>query len=126
MRRLLPFALVLAATVSAIGCGSGDTKTVTETKTVTAPAATTPAGNDNDAILDAAVALYAAGPDSQISRGDLTVVKTNGTFADVNVANEAHVILKKAANTWIVVFDGNGSIPPETRQRFGIPAEYGG
>jgi hypothetical protein len=26
----------------------------------------------------------------------------------------------------LVSFDGNGSIPPETRQRYGIPADYGG
>jgi hypothetical protein len=54
------------------------------------------------------------------------VVKTNGTFADVLVADEAHAILKKADDTWLVVFDGNGAIPPEIRERFDIPEEYGG
>jgi hypothetical protein len=116
--------VILALVVAA--CGGSDTKTVTETKTVTAPAATTPAGSDQDAILHAVVAFYAAGTDSGIGRGDLKVVKTNGTFADVQVGTDAHAILKQGGDTWVVVFDGNGSIPPETRQRFGIPADYGG
>jgi ABC-type glycerol-3-phosphate transport system substrate-binding protein len=117
--------LTLIAALATVGCGGGDTKTVTETKTVTVTN-TTPAPTDQDAILDAATAFYAAGTGSGIPRSDLKVVKTNGTFADVQVGTDAHVILKKGGNTWVVLWDGNGTSPPETRQRFAIPADYGG
>ena len=123
MRRLLPPALVA---LSLAGCGGDETKTVTETRTVTATA-TTPASpaSEREAIVDATYTFYRLSG-SGIPRDELRVEKTNGTFADVLVANEAHAILKQADGTWLVVFDGNGAIPPETRERFSIPPEYGG
>ena len=105
------------------GCGGGDTKTVTETKTVTTPAQPQ---RDADAILDATAAFYAAGASGGVKRESLSLVKSNGTVADVLVAGEAHAILKKGDDRWVVVWDGNGIMPPETRDRFGIPADYGG
>ena len=127
--RLALLSAVLVAALAAMGCGTTKTKTVTETRTVTVastPTTPPPASDDREAILDATAAFYANGTAGGIKRGDLRVVKTDGTFADVNVANEAHAILKKVGDTWVVVFDGNGSIPPDERQRFGIPADYGG
>jgi ABC-type glycerol-3-phosphate transport system substrate-binding protein len=123
MRRLATLAL---AALFVAGCGDGTTKTVTETRTVTvATAAPAPPTGDREAILDATEAFYAASG-TGINRRDLTLQKTDGRFADVLVAQDAHAILKKGGETWIVVFDGNGTIPPATRERFGIPAEYGG
>lgn len=124
--RLPALALALAAAVAFAGCDETKTRTVTETRTVTVTAAapSKPAG-DREAIVDATYTFYRLSG-SGIPRAELRVVKTDGTFADVRVANEAHAILKKADDTWLVVFDGNGSIPPETRERFGIPPEYGG
>ena len=124
MRRLLPLALLLAALA---GCGDDKTKTVTETRTVTVTK-TTPAApaDDKTAILDAAEAFYAASADNSVKRSDLSIVKNDDRFADVLVAGEAHAILKKGGDTWVVVFDGNGAIPQEIRDRFGIPPEYGG
>lgn len=122
----LPTLSIALAIVTFAGCGDEKTRTVTETRTVTVTA-TTPSSpaNDREAIVDATYTFYRLSG-SGIPRAQLRVVKTDGTFADVLVANEAHAILKKADDTWLVVFDGNGSIPPETRERFGIPAEYGG
>lgn len=119
----------LVATLAALalaGCGDSETRTVTDTRTVTVTATTasTPAG-DREAIVDATYTFYRLSG-SGIPREELRVVKTDGTFADVQVADEAHAILKKADDTWLVVWDGNGAIPPETRERFGIPAAYGG
>jgi hypothetical protein len=105
------------------GVRRGRHKTVTETKTVTTPAQPQ---RDADAILDATAAFYAAGVGGGVTRENLSLVKMNGTFADVLVAGDAHAILKKGGDRWIVVWDGNGIIPPETRDRFGIPADYGG
>jgi ABC-type glycerol-3-phosphate transport system substrate-binding protein len=125
--RIAAFPIVLAAALAISGCGSDKTKTVTETKTVTVTSTTaTPPPDDRSAILDAAGAFYAASTATGTKPNDLSLVKTDGTFADVNVGNEAHAILKKAGGLWVVVFDGNGSIPRETRQRYGIPAGYGG
>jgi len=122
----VPALTVALAAVALAGCGDEKTKTVTETRTVTVTATTpaNPAG-DREAIVEATYAFYRMSG-SGIPREQLRVVKTNGTFADVLVANEAHAILKKAGDTWVVVFDGNGSIPPEIRKRFNIPPEYGG
>src|SRR5688500_6790076 len=113
------------ATVTLAGCGDEPTKTVTETRTVTVTATTAanPAG-DREAIVNATFAFYRLSGGG-VSREDLRVVKTDGTFADVLVANEAHAILKKADDTWLVVFDGNGAVPPEIRERFDIPPDYG-
>jgi hypothetical protein len=123
--RSLVLGLVAAAAIA--GCGSDETKTVTDTKTVTVTTPTTaPAPDERGAILDAVLAYYAADESGGISRSDLSVAKTDGRFADVLVAGEAHAILKKGGDTWVVVFDGNGIIPPTTVQRFGIPPEYGG
>ena len=94
------------------------------TATTTTPAPAAPAG-DRQAIVDATYTFYRLSG-SGIPRAELRVVKTDGTFADVQVADEAHAILKKADDTWLVVWDGNGAVPPETRERFGIPPGYGG
>jgi hypothetical protein len=126
MRRTRSFAFAVLAVAALSGCGSEKTKTVTETRTVTASTTPAPAPDERDAILDAVLAYYAADESAGISRGDLSVAKTDGRFADVLVAGEAHAILKQGGDTWVVVFDGNGTIPPTTVQRFGIPAEYGG
>ena len=123
----LPALTIGLAAVALAGCGDDEeTKTVTETRTVTVTATTpaNPAG-DREAIVDATYTFYRLSG-SGIPREELRVEKTDGTFADVRVANEAHAILKKADDTWLVVFDGNGPIPPETRERFSIPPEYGG
>ena len=119
---------ILASALAAVtlaGCGDETTKTVTETRTVTVTATTSasPAG-DREAIVDATFAFYRLSGGG-VRREDLRVVKTNGTFADVLVANEAHAILKKADDTWLVVFDGNGAVPPEIRERYDIPPDYG-
>ena len=123
MRRLVPLAFVALLFA---GCGDEKTKTVTETRTVTVTSTTpsTPA-TQRTAIVDATYAFYRLSG-SGIPREELRVEKTNGTFADVNVANEGHAILKQADGTWLVVWDGNGTIPPETRERYSIPPEYGG
>ena len=123
MRRAI---LVPLAVLALAGCGEDKTKTVTETRTVTVTTTTTaqPA-DERTAILNAAQAFYEASGGGVV-REDLSVVKTNGRFADVLVAGEAHAILKKGGNTWVVVFDGNGAIPPAVRDRFGIPTDYGG
>ncbi|MDX6698773.1 MAG: hypothetical protein QOE65_2170 [Solirubrobacteraceae bacterium] len=122
----LPAVAIALAAVTFAGCGDAKTKTVTETRTVTVTA-TTPSkpASDREAIVDATFTFYRLSG-SGIPRDQLQVQKTDGTFADVLVATDAHAILKKADDTWLVVFDGNGSIPPETRKRFSIPPEYGG
>ena len=123
MHRLVTLALVA---LFVAGCGDDKTKTVTESRTVTVTTTSpAPPTGDREAILDATEAFYAASG-TGINRRDLTLQKTDGRFADVLVAQDAHAILKKGGETWIVVFDGNGAIPAATRERFGIPAEYGG
>ena len=123
MCRLVTLAFVA---LFVVGCGDEKAETVTESKTVTVTT-TTPAAptDERQAILDAAQAFYDASGGGVV-RADLSVVKTNGRFADVLVAGDAHAILKKGGDTWVVIFDGNGAVPPETRDRFGIPPDYGG
>src|SRR5687767_10844540 len=92
-RMRIPLLAGALAAVSLAGCGDQKTETVTETRTVTVTATTaaSPAG-DREAILDATFAFYRLSGDG-VPREDLRVVKTNGTFADVLVADEAHAIL---------------------------------
>ncbi len=126
MRKAAPLGLlaVLGAGLAFAGCGGGTTTVITTV--VPGGTATTQTSADEGAILDAAVAFYKATGDDTFDRSQLKLVKTNGQFADVLVAQEAHVILKKGGDTWVVVWDGNGTMPPETRSRFGVPPDYGG
>jgi hypothetical protein len=115
--------LPLVAFLGPAGCGDDETRTVTVTRTATTTAPQSRAA-DREAILDSVLAYYAADESAGVARSDLRIEKHNGRFADVVIANEAHAILKKARDHWIVLFDGNGVIPQDTVARFGIPPEY--
>lgn len=123
MANRLVLLLGLGACLGVAGCGDEDTRTVTVTRTVTAAAPESRAA-DREAILDSVMAYYAADESAGVDRDDLRIEKTNGRFADVVIADEAHAILKKARGQWIMLFDGNGVIPQDTVARFGIPPEY--
>lgn len=105
---------------------SADAK-LTDLPADTEPTESNATDNDKAAIEQAVIAAVQARVANEEVKPQVNILKQNAEWAYVGVGfgeGGARNILKKVNDTWVIVSGGNGEVPQEDIDAYGIPEEY--